>query len=206
MRRAAPALTLAALLSAAPAAVHAQAGGGPVVDGFRSLCVATGGDRTAALAAADRDGWAPVPDALLSSFAGQFKNASGRLKSTPAGIAFLILGEQDRTEAAHTLHMTACGVGGSTTDPAAVAAAVQAYAGVPRSDRSAGDTNVWAYADEAGRHAPLSFSDAAAMRAAIERHAARVLFERTSPSPSPALPGQMVVIVLAVPSGEPGAN
>ena len=194
------ALLAAALLAAAPAAARAQAAAPGLYGSFQALCVATGGDRTAALAAADRDGWSPVPDALLASFAGQFKNASGRLKSSSAGIGFLVLGEQEQAQDGQTLHMRACGVGGSTPDPAAVASAVQAYAAVPPSDRSTPGRTVWAYTDEAGRHAPLSFSDRAALKTALAKGNARVLFEQGGPSPSPALPGQMVVVVLAVPT------
>ena len=193
-------LLAGALLAAAPAAARAEAAAPGVYGSFQTLCVATGGDRAAALAAADRDGWSPVPDALLSSFAGQFKNASGRLKSSSSGIAFLILGEQEQVEGGQTLHMKACGVGGSASDPAAVASAVQAYAAVPPSDRSTAERSIWAYTEEAGRHAPLSFTDKPALKAALAKGNARVLFEQGGPSPSPAMNGQMVVVVLAVPT------
>ena len=167
---------------------------------FQALCVATGGDRTAALAAADRDGWSPVPDALLGSFAGQFKNASGRLKSSSSGLAFLILGEQDQAESGQTLHMKACGVGGSAPDGAAVKSAVQAYAAVPPSDRSTAERTLWAYTEEADRHVPLSFTDKTTLKAVLAKGNARVLMEQGGPSPSPAIPGQLVIVVLAVPA------
>lgn len=195
------ALLFAAALATAPAAASAQATPARVlVDAFRAICMGPSpADAAAALAAADKAGWSPVPDALLAQFAGQFTNAAGRLKSDSSGMQFLILGEQSRPVGGRSIRMKACGVGASTPEGPAVEALLQAEAGVERNAAlTKGGQIAWVYSDVGGRHTRLDERSEAALLAAMSAGTARFLMKQSRPASS--APAGLTILLVAAPT------
>ena len=181
MNRTLPALT-AMLVLAAGSAAHAQtppAEGLPLVDAFKSLCVATVADKSAALAAADAAGWGPIPEAFLSQAAGVMQEATGRLKVDGSGFQVLVLGEQSQAMGAQTLRIKACAVVGAAPDPAAAEAAAAAFAGVTKSTIQVGEgASLWAFTEGASGHTLLDPENKPGVAAAVSAGTARLVFLR----------------------------
>ena len=195
---------LLAVVVAASAPVFALAQSTPapaLVGTFRSLCLDTGpAGRTAALAAAEKAGWSPVPDAMLAGFAGQLDKPAGRMKSDASGMQFMVLGEQSRSVGGTMIRMRACGVGGGTPDPTAVDALLQAEAGVAKNAQmSSGQQAAWVYVDEGGRHLSLDAANSGAIKAAVRAGTARFLMKQTRPA-AQVSPGGLTIIMMAVPT------
>lgn len=195
--------------AAVAAAVLAGAAGPParaqtttadaILASFRALCLSTGADRAAALAAADKLGWFPVPDAAMAVSAPRFQNPVGRLRSAGGEFQFLVVGEQTRQLGGRAVRMHACGVGGSTPQTARLDAGMQELAGAPRSARlSDAEQTVWTYADESGRRTPLDDGDAKRTAAALDGGALRLLSRQTRVSPG--MPTGLAVLTLDVPA------
>ncbi len=164
-------------LVAAPAAASAQATpAAELVAAFDKLCLAPASDRAGVPAAADAAGWSPLPDALLAPLAASFQNAAGRLKIEASGFQFLFVGEQTRPLGGVPVKMHACGLGAATAENAAVEAAMQTRAGVPRDATLSQGVRVgWAFSDKAGVHTQLNESDEKTGKAAIAAGVARFL-------------------------------
>jgi hypothetical protein len=131
------ALALAAGLAGAPARAE------PVLDTLQKLCVDTNADPVAALAAADADGWMPLPKPLLESFnaSEEFTLEDGRMKSSREGLFLMAQGSGARRLGFDTLKVRLCAVGSMPGEAEATRTAVAEWAGVPPEARLSNQTD-----------------------------------------------------------------
>lgn len=196
MRALAAVVSLA--LFAAPVAARAQSTpGAAIVSDLRSICIAAKGDRAAALALADKDGWSVVPDAMLAQVAGKVQDAAGRLKTDSTGFRFLLVGSDSRAFSGRAVKLSLCAVGAATDDKAGVTAGVQALAGPVQPMNEAGGASIWVFADAPGGPKTLDPKDDKAADAAIQSGQARLLMSQTLPVA--AFPSGVTIIGYGVP-------
>jgi hypothetical protein len=142
---------------------------------FKALCAQTGGDVAASVAAADKAGWDAVPEQArqrLATGVDDPKTLQARLKRMTDGYMILSVDRSSRPIGGETLTSNHCQLNIAAGDYPALVALSEAWAAVPAMqgpDPAKGATFV--FADEKGRHGPLS-------RAEIDGASAKVVRSR----------------------------
>jgi hypothetical protein len=134
---------------------HAQAT--EQFDLVRQLCIATGADRAAALEAADKSGWMPVPSAMMAALSqnGPIQGAQGRMRSSPSGLAFMLVGTGKVPEMP-TASAKICAVGFGPADPE-LDKQISTLAAVPKSDMTFPGGGVgYIWTEDGGKHLPVA--------------------------------------------------
>lgn len=194
-----PAIIGVLALLAAPVVAHAQStSGGTLVAELKSVCVAAKGDRAAALAIADKDGWSPVPEAMLAQIAGKVQDPAGRLKTDSTGFRFLLVGSDTRAFAGKPVKVSLCAVGAATEDKAGVTAALQTLVGKTAPSSEPNGASLWAFTETGAGPQPLDPKDDKAVDAAVQTGTARLLAQQTVPVA--AFPSGVTIIAYAVPA------
>ncbi|HEX2559928.1 hypothetical protein [Phenylobacterium sp.] len=186
----AAAIALAAALAAAtPAAAE------PLFATFERLCVATAADGKASLAAADAEGWMPLPKTLMDSLntSEDFKLEDGRLKTGADGMFFMMYGGGERRIGWDKLNIRMCAIGAMPGDAAALRKAAADWTGIAPNDRlSEGDDIAYVFEETgAGRRAVHDPDDAQTKRL-LKAGKIKLIFLRADP--------QMVLVAYGVPS------
>jgi len=192
VRLAAAALALG-LAGLAASAARAE----PAFDAFQKLCLSAKGDRVAALAAADAQGWMPVPKNLLDGFSsrndstGKVTDTDGRLSTDSAGMMFLVVAHADRIAPSVIVPADLCVVGRMPGDANGLKASASAYAAVPADQALVDEKGVagFAWRNDGDRHVALADKDIAA--AAANRNAFVMVAGGQ---------GQIAMVALAVPA------
>ncbi|THD50941.1 hypothetical protein [Phenylobacterium sp.] len=150
------ALALGLILSvAANVAARAE----PLFDAYQALCVKTGAEAPATLAAADAAGWMPLPQPLLQqlSKAAAVDGADGRMKSDAAGIQLLIAGHKTMPIGPANVDVRFCAVATTAAVADALKSQLAAWAAVPpEPGLSATDRTGYAFTDAHGVHTVLT--------------------------------------------------
>ena len=152
-------LTAAALALGLTGLAASAARAEPLFDAYQALCVKTGAQTPAVLAAADGDGWQPIPDAMLQQLGAGIavQEAQGRMKSSAAGLTLMVVGHKQLPLGGSTADMRFCAV--ATTGPvdAGLAGDFAAWAAVPAEPAlSAAGRNGYVFTDNGGAHAVVS--------------------------------------------------
>src|SRR5579864_6966236 len=102
----------AGLLALALSAAAATAQAAPLFDAYQGFCLKTDGDAAGSLAAATAAGWTPIPAAMLQQLSGAagVANADGRMRSSAAGLDFLLIGAKTVPIGAASLNVRFCAV------------------------------------------------------------------------------------------------
>lgn len=167
---AAMAVGLAAFASPAMAAES------PTTTAYSTMCVATGGELKAVLAAADAAGWAPIPEDLVASgmtSMGEMKvqELGARVMIFDRRLVALIVGTGELDQDDTVMEMTFCGVVSYTKEGKALLADMTRLTGArpipsPSDDMSA--YAMWLYVDgDKGPEYFASMENLTAMRAML---------------------------------------
>jgi len=135
------------------AAVTGGARADEMFDAFRQMCVSTHADEAQAIAAADRAGWMPIPQAMLDKFPkGNFDQPQGRMRSTNAGLSMLIVGS-GKLPLPSDVKGRICAVASMPGDAAALEQQVSELAGVPKDKTTlTGGQTLYVWREENGAH------------------------------------------------------
>ncbi len=141
------------LLGAAPAYAD------KTLDLYRQFCEANEGDNIKAIAAADKAGWMPMPDVLLSKLGDALHStgASGRILSTPDGLFMLLTSNGAITVKRITGKF--CVAAALSVVPADFDRQVADFAGVPVTATLKEGFTVYAWRTEAGGRTPVTLDD-----------------------------------------------
>jgi hypothetical protein len=186
-------LVIAICVSAAASAANAE----PVFDIFQQLCLHTGGDRAGALAAADAEGWMPIPKPMLDGFSakndstGKITAADGRIRTDKDGMAFLLVARADRIAPGSMAPADICAVGRMPGDAEGVKSAASTYANVPADPALVDEKGSvgFAWRSDGDRHIPLAAKDITS--AATSRNASVMIVGGQ---------GRIAMVALAVPA------
>lgn len=184
-------IAAAAVLSASP--VDAQT---DLLGELRTYCVTNGADRDAVLAAADRDGWMPVPAFMMAGLPRGMTEADGRLRTTRQAMTMLFVARGALPLGREAADVDLCAVGAQPQDRRAVAQAAGRFAGVRPQRRGDMDMYVWAETAQ-GRRALDSPRDRV-FAELMHRGEVRMLFVQGR--------GAMTMVGYAVPGRRGGAR
>lgn len=186
----AAAIALAAALAAAtPAAAE------PLFATFERLCIATAAETKASLAAADSEGWMPLPKVLMDSLNTdeEFKLADGRMKSDPQGMFFMLQGGGERRIGWDKLNIRLCAIGAMPGDAAELRKAAADWTGVePNAQLSEGDDIAYIFEETGAGRRTVTDPDDAQTKRLLKAGKIKMIFLRADP--------QMVLVAYGVPT------
>jgi hypothetical protein len=140
----------------------------PTFDIFQKICVGTNGERVAALAAADADGWKPIPKAMLDAFqaskndpTGNVTGADGRMRSDKDGLTLLIVAGSDQIAPKKKVPARICAIAAMPGDPDGLKSTASAFAGVPSDPMVVDEKGSigFAWRNEGPKHTPIAAND-----------------------------------------------
>ncbi|MDX9997007.1 MAG: hypothetical protein WCY15_16385 [Phenylobacterium sp.] len=174
MKLKAAAIALAAALTAAgPAAAE------PLFATFQRLCVDTAGDATASLAAADAEGWMPLPRSLMDGLNKNedFKLQDGRMRSDREGLSFMLHGGGSQRIGWDRLDVRMCALGALPGDAAELRQATADWVGVEPNARLSDDDEITYVFEttDTGRRA-IEDPDDAAVKRLLKAGKVRMIF------------------------------
>lgn len=158
------------------------------VEEFKQLCMDHHGERAVVLAAADKSGWMPVPQALLEKFpTGTLKNLDARMLSSKEAMLLLLVGEGKPSGIPQDLEI--CGIAAIPSPSGGFSQAAADISGVEKFGDST--TGMYVWRDENGKHHHLDMSD---IPAALKAGDLNLLMTRQSE--------KMAMIMLALPADQ----
>jgi|GEM_PF-1465740 len=172
----------AGLLALALSAAAASAEAAPLFDAYQGFCLKTDADAAGGLAAADAAGWMPIPVALLRQLGDSsgVDNAEGRMRSSAAGLDFVLVGAKKMPIGPMMLNVRFCAVAttAAASSPAAFSAALASWAATPASPlMSKNGQTGYAFLDEGGTHKPVTvIGDLSSAQAMIQSGHLRFAF------------------------------
>jgi hypothetical protein len=163
-------------------------------DAFKSLCVDTHAARAGSLAAAEKIGWTPVPESLLSKLkpSGDVMAVDGRMTTTKEGLVVMVVG-YGKSLGALKLQVDLCTLVATPGDGVSLKAAAAEFAAVdpdPFLNESGGVAYAWR--DEPAGHKQVNV--------------ASLKFTPADPGVRAMMVGgdaSKAMIVLVVPTSEP---
>jgi hypothetical protein len=186
----AAAIALAAALAAAtPAAAE------PLFETFERLCIAPAADATISLAAADAEGWMPLPRSLMDSLnqGDDFTLQDGRMKSDRDGLFFMMHGGGTRRVGSDKLDIRMCAIGAMPGDAAQLRQAAAEWVGVePNAQLSDGDDTAYVFEDTGAGHRALSDPDDAHAKRLLKAGRVQMIFLKADE--------EMVLVAFGVPT------
>ena len=190
MKLKAAAIALAAALAAAtPAAAE------PLFATFERLCIATAAQPQASLAAADAEGWMPLPKRLMQDLGGgeEFKLQDGRMKSDAEGLFFMIQGGGARRIGWDKLDIRMCAIGAMPGDAAQLRQAAAEWVGVEANEQlSDGDEIAYVFENTGAGHRSISDPDDAQTKRLLKAGTVQMIFLKADE--------QMVLVAFGVPT------
>jgi hypothetical protein len=172
----------AALLALALGAAAAGAQAAPLFDAYQGFCLKMDGDAAGGLAAATAAGWAPIPAAMLQQLSGAagVANADGRMRSSTAGLDFLLIGDKKMPVGAMTMNVRFCAVATTAAlgAPGELSTALAGWAAMPPNPLlSKNGQTGYAFMDEGGAHKPINPpGDTASAQAMLQSGHLRIAF------------------------------
>jgi hypothetical protein len=148
-------------------------------DLFQNVCLNTGGDHAAAMAAPELAGWSPAPKALIDQLTAAkskddvYTNVEALIKQESAGVTLVVVAHVNRIADGVNVPGNVCGVAAAPMDGDAIKAQVAAYAAVPMNqDLVDAETDaeakqhavIYAWRNDAGRHVGLSMPELSAAK------------------------------------------
>jgi hypothetical protein len=188
----------AALLALALSAGAASAEAAPLFDAYQGFCLKTDASAAAGLAAATAAGWTPIPAAMLQqlSAAAGVANADGRMRSSAAGLDFLLIGVKKMPLGGMSLSVSFCAVATTAAPsvPGELSAALADWAAMPPNPAlSKNGQTGYVFMDEGGaRKSVTPTGDAASAQAMIQSGHLRFAFVQEG--------GAINLLAYAVPS------
>ncbi|MFC3079348.1 hypothetical protein ACFODL_14715 [Phenylobacterium terrae] len=190
MKLRAAAIGLAAALAAAsPAAAE------PLFATFQRLCIATAAESQAALAAADAEGWMPLPKSLMDDLddSEDFHLDDGRMKSDRDGLLFMLNGGGERRIGWDKLAIRMCAIGAMPGDAAHLRQAAADWAGVEPNARLSEDGDIAYVVEDTGAgHRSISDPDDAEAKRLIKAGKVKFMFLKADE--------EMVLVAYGVPT------
>jgi hypothetical protein len=177
---------LLALALSAAAGASAQAA--PLFDAYQGLCLKTDADAAASLAAASAAGWTPIPAAMLAQLgAGAgIEKADGRMRSSAAGLDFMLVGAKTMPIGGLSLAVRFCAVAttGAPATPTELSIALAGWAKIPATPAVSKNGQIgYVFLDEGGAHKPISTpGDEAAAKAMLQSGHLRFAFVQEGPA------------------------
>lgn len=188
-------LKAAAIALAAAVAVATPAAAEPLFTTFERLCIATAADSTASLAAADAEGWMPLPRSLMDSLDQNedFELQDGRMKSDREGLLFMMHGGGARRIGWDKLNIRMCALGAMPGDAAQLRQAAAEWAGVePNAKLSDDDDIAYVFEDTVAGHRAISDPDDARAKQLLKAGKVKMIFLKADE--------EMVLVAFGVPT------
>lgn len=165
-----------------------------MIDAFEQLCLKPAAERTAALAAADRMGWAATPAAIYTGQ--EERNAAARLGSLEKGKQLLLVYEKRGAPSGVLMLRRYCTVMATVDSPATIKTYAQGLAGRIAGRETDPYGSVWVYRQ--GEDGTMPIITRADAKAAVDAGQYRELTFSDTQTPTP--PGNTALeLVVATP-------
>jgi len=171
-------LSAALFAGIALCAVAGPVRAGEQFDMFQQICMASHASPADVLAAADKTGWMPLPDALKQSLSqvSAIPNPQGRLRSGPTGLMILLAGAGMISDIQNA-HGEVCAVMHAPSE-AGLDGEVAGLAAVPKDAKDSIDQATYYWRDEKNLHVPVATGDID-VQTALKAGPIHMLMEKT---------------------------